>query len=146
MVPTISLQLRAIERLGERLRLPAAGPQHDELLDALDTAQKPRGRALEHCPRQLGARRLEPGPLIRAVAGALDQSEVGDVARDRGLRGVESALSAGAAGAASWLWSASLVDEFENDGLACGLSSGSVGTPEDTRFTLRSSRLFIDFC
>ena len=40
--------------------------------------------------RQLRARGIEPGPLIRAVAGALDEAEIRDVARDRRLRGLEA--------------------------------------------------------
>ena len=40
-------QLRAVERLGERLRLAAAGADDDELLHALDAAQELGGGALE---------------------------------------------------------------------------------------------------
>ena len=41
-------QPRTIERLGQRLRLAAAGPHHEQLLDALDAAaetRRPRARA-----------------------------------------------------------------------------------------------------
>ena len=47
---------RAIERLGQRLRLAAAGADDDELLDAVDVAQEFRGRALERGERRLGVR------------------------------------------------------------------------------------------
>src|SRR5262245_25030751 len=40
-------QLRAVNRLGQRLRLAAAGPDDDELLDALHAAQEGGRRPLE---------------------------------------------------------------------------------------------------
>ena len=46
------VELGAIERLGQRLRLAASGAEHDELLHAFDTAQERRRGALERRARQ----------------------------------------------------------------------------------------------
>ena len=84
---------------------------------------------LEHRAGQLGARGVEARPLIRAVAGALDEPEVGDVARDRRLRGVESLLVQ----AAPHLLLAVErleIDEFQDDRLTSGFHEGH---DEDTR-------------
>ena len=110
-------QLRAIERVGQRLRLAAARADDDELLDALDAAQELGGRALERGERRLRVRRLGAGPLVGAVAGALDEAELLDVARNRRLRRVEAAL---AQAAAQLLLAVErlAVDQFEDDGLA----------------------------
>src|SRR5262249_14688163 len=85
-------QRRAVERLGERLRLATARADDDELLDALDTAQKFTGGALEQRHRRLRAARLGARALIGAVARALHEAEFLDVARDRRLRHLEAAL------------------------------------------------------
>ena len=90
-------QARAVERLGQRLRLAAAGPHDEELLDALDPAQKLGGRALERGQRRLRIRRVGARTLVGAVPRPLDQPEIRDVARDRRLRGVEAALAQAAA-------------------------------------------------
>src|SRR2546427_5039394 len=50
------LQLRAIERFTQRLRLPSAGPQDDELLPAFDTPQERRGCPFERRSSQFRAR------------------------------------------------------------------------------------------
>src|SRR5262249_16207248 len=85
-------QLRAIERFGERLRLGAARADDDELLDALDPADELVGGPLQRGERRLGVRRLGAGALVGAVAGALPQAELLDVARNRRLRRFEAAL------------------------------------------------------
>src|SRR5262249_27270898 len=84
-------ELRAVERERERLRLPGAGADDDQLLDALDAAQEVRRRPLERGERGFGIRRFDSGTLVRAVAGALHEAEVLDVARNRRLRRVEAA-------------------------------------------------------
>src|SRR6266851_8355559 len=85
-------QPRAIERFGQCLRLPAAGPDDDELLDAFHAAQELGRRTLERGQRRLRIRGFRSGPLIRAVAGALHEPELLDVARNRRLRGLEAVL------------------------------------------------------
>ncbi len=118
-MPTASGSCARSSAIGERLRLPDAGAEDDELLDALDAAQELGRRALERRERRLGVRRVGAGPLVGAVARALDQPELLDVARDRRLRRVEAAL---AQAAAQLLLAVErlAVDEFEDDGLpAC---------------------------
>src|SRR5262245_47714435 len=85
-------QLRPIDRFGERLRLAAPGADDDQLLHALDAAQERGGGALERAERRLRVRRLGARPLVGAVARALDQPELLDVARNRRLRRLEAAL------------------------------------------------------
>ena len=87
----------AIERKGECLRLARPGPNDHELLDAVDRMDELGRGALERGEHRFGIRRLEAGPLIRAVSGALHQSELLDVARNRRLRRVEAALLQAAA-------------------------------------------------
>ena len=90
-------QPRAVERFGQGLRLAPPGPDDHELLDALDPAEKLGGGTLQRRQRRRRARRIHAGPLVGAVAGALHQPQIGDVARDRRLRGVEAALAQTAA-------------------------------------------------
>src|SRR5262249_21778394 len=87
-----------------------------ELLHALDAAQEARRRALERGARQFRADRFEPGPLVGAVTGALDQAEICDVARDRGLRRVEPALTE-APPELLLAVEGFMVDDFEDHGL-----------------------------
>ena len=56
-------------------------------------------------------------PLVGAVAGALDQAELLDVARDRRLRRVEAALVQAPAQLLLAVQRVA-IDEFEDDGLA----------------------------
>ena len=91
-VPATSSQARAIDRQPEQLRLPGPGLEHDELLHRLDVDQVlgERARRARRCA--VGRRcRLGAGRLIRAVRRALQQAELLDVARQRGLRHVEAA-------------------------------------------------------
>ena len=90
-------EARAVERLGQRLRLAAAGADDDQLLHALDLLQELGGGALERRQRRLRVGAFRRRPLVGAVAGALDQAELGDVARDRRLRRLEAALAQAAA-------------------------------------------------
>src|ERR1044072_8743561 len=82
----------ALEPLRQRLGLTAAGADDHQLLDAIDAAQELGSGALERDQRRFRIGRFGAGTLIGAVAGALDQPELGDVARDRRLGGVESFL------------------------------------------------------
>ena len=116
-------QAGAVERLGERLGLAPAGPDDDELLDAIDAAQEFVGGALERGERRLGVRRLGARPLVGAVAGALDQAELRDVARDGRLRRLEAALMQPAAQQLLAVQRLA-VDELEDDGLAARLHGG----------------------
>ena len=63
-------QPRAIERLGQRLRLAAAGPDDDELLDAFDalrgTSASVRSSAIEHFGALRGLSGVGPGALLSA--------------------------------------------------------------------------------
>ncbi len=113
----------AVERLGQRLRLAASGPNHHQLLDALDVAHEFRGGALEGAERGLGVGRVGAGALIGAVPGALDQAEIGDVARNRRLRGFEAALTEAAA---QQLLAVEpfAIDQLEDDGLAARFHGG----------------------
>src|SRR5206468_3580000 len=112
--------LRAVERDGKRLGLSDAGADDDELLDAIDAAEELGGGVLERHTRGLRARGLDAGPLVRAVAGPLDEAEVADVARDRRLRRVEPAEPQPAP---EQLLAVDrfAVDEIEQRGLAAGL-------------------------
>src|SRR5437588_7263349 len=85
-------QLRPIDGDGERLRLADAGADDHELLDAFDPPQVFLGRALKRHEGRFRIGRIRALALIRAVAGALDQAEVLDVARDRRLRRVEAEM------------------------------------------------------
>src|SRR5580765_1162286 len=138
-------QLRAVERLGQRLRLAAASAEHDELLDALDAPQKRRGGALERRPRHLGTRRLETWPLICTITSALDEAEIGDVARDGRLSRVESAMTE----APPELFLAVqrfLIDDFEDDGLASCFHQGTDARIHDLRrWSPEYSLISIDF-
>src|SRR5262245_20268596 len=86
-------QLRAIDGDCERLRLADAGPDDDELLHAVDALQIFLRRALERGERGFRVGGVRAGALVRAVAGALHEAELLDVARDRRLRRVEPALT-----------------------------------------------------
>src|SRR5215471_4150702 len=137
------VELRAVESFGEGLRLTAAGPQHDELLHPFHAPQKRRGGPLERRARELGAGGFEAWPLICTVSRALDEAEVGDVARDCCLRGVEAALTE----APPELFLAVqrfVVDDFEDDGLASCFHTGPALARIHDLHT-RSPRLFIDF-
>jgi hypothetical protein len=111
------MQLSAIERFRECLRLTASCAKHDELLHALDSTEKRRGGTLESSARHLGTRRFETWPLICTISSAFHEAELRDVARDGGLRGVEASM----AQPPSELFLAVqrfLIDDFEDDGLA----------------------------
>src|SRR4029077_15845009 len=84
-------ELRAIDGKGERLRLADAGPDDNQVLDVLDALEKLGGGALERDQRRGGADTGAPGPLVGAIARALDEAELLDVARNGRLRGVEAA-------------------------------------------------------
>src|SRR5262245_1797754 len=116
-------QLRAVDRFGQRLCLSAAGPDDDELLHALDAAQERGRRPLERRQRRLRAGRLDARPLIRAVAGALDQAELLDVARDGRLRRLEAALVKPLAEQLLALERLA-IDELEDDGLPARFHEG----------------------
>ena len=125
-------QLRAVDR--DR---PAAAPGRAPVrtttscCDAVDAAQELGGRALERGERRLRVRRVGARALVGAVAGALDQAEIRDVARNRRLRGVEAAL---AQTAAQLLLAVErlAVDEFENQRLAACLHQLSPGMDDYT--------------
>src|SRR5205814_213021 len=61
-------------------------------LAARDAADELAGGALERGEGRRRVRRLDAGPLVAAVAGALHQPELLDIARNRGLGRVEAAL------------------------------------------------------
>ena len=110
-------QLRPIDGDRQRLGLSDAGADDDELLHVVDVAEELADGALERGERRFGTGGVEPRPLIGAVAGALHQPELLDVARDRRLGGVEAALVQ----AAPQLFLAAqrvAIDELEDDGLA----------------------------
>ena len=137
------MQLSAVERFGERLRLSASGPHDDELLDTLDALDERRRGALERRARQLGARRLEAWPLICTISSALHETEVGNVARDRCLRRVEPALTQ----TPPQLFLAVqrfVIDRFEDDGLTSCFHGDSMFARIHDLCRLRP-RLFIDF-
>ena len=117
IVPTTSGSARAIERLGQRLRLAAAGADDDELLDALDVAQELGGGALERGERGLGVRRVGAGPLVGAVAGALHQAEI-LMSREMVACVASKPRCSRRRRSTSWLWSGFAVDQLEEDGLA----------------------------
>jgi len=85
-------QSGTIDRERKRLRLPGAGPHHHHLLDTVDAGEEFRGRTLERGQDRGWRPRVNAGTLIGAVAGALDQPQVLDVARNRRLRDLEAAL------------------------------------------------------
>src|SRR5262245_8153701 len=116
-------QLRPIDRLGQRLRLAAAGPDNDELLDALHAPQERRGRPFERRQRGLRVGHLDARTLIRAVAGALHESELRDVARNRRLRRCEAALLKTLAQQLLALERLA-IDELEDDGLPARFHEG----------------------
>ena len=91
--------------------------------------------------RRLGVGRVDARALVGAVAGALDQAELLDVARDRRLRRLEAAL---AQPAAQLLLAVErlAVDEFEDDAPGGALSWR---TDEDTRSAI-DVMIYIDFC
>src|SRR5204863_8980599 len=109
-------QPRAVEGDGERLGLRRAGTDDDELLHALHAAQEVAGRPLERRARGFRARRFGAGALIRAVARALDEAEILDVARDGRLRCFEAARVQ-ALHDLLLAVQRFLVDEFEDEGL-----------------------------
>jgi hypothetical protein len=108
---------RPIERFGQHLRLAAPGPDDDELLHAFDAVEEFGGRALERRERALGVERVGAGALIGAVAGALDEPEFLDVARNRRLGRFEAALVQAAAQPFLAV-KRFAVDELEDDRLA----------------------------
>src|SRR5262249_1450487 len=110
-------ELGAIEREGEWLRLADAGTDDDELLDAIDVAEELGGGALGGGVRGW---RLGAGTLVGAVAGALDEAEIADVARDGRLRRIEAAR---AQTAAQQLLAVErlAIDQLEDCGLAAAL-------------------------
>src|SRR6266540_510484 len=73
-------ELRAVDRDRQRLRLAGAGADDDELLDPFHAAKKRGGGTLERRQRRGGRRFVGTHPLIRAVARALDEAELLDVA------------------------------------------------------------------
>src|SRR5437773_458671 len=110
-------QLRAVDCDRERLRLSDAGADDHELLHAVDAAQVFFRGALERSQRGLWIRRFHARPLIRAVAGPLDEPELLDVERTRPLRRLEAALTEPAAEillAVERL----VIDELDDHGLA----------------------------
>ena len=76
----------------QRLRLADAGADDDQLLHAIDAPQELGGARSSASSAVSGFGGLGAGPLVGAVARALDQAELLDVARDRRLRRVEAAL------------------------------------------------------
>src|SRR5205814_9109796 len=74
-------ELRAIDRERERLRLPDAGSDDDQLLNALGAPQEFGARPFERRARRLRVRRIDARALIGAVARALDEPKRLDVAR-----------------------------------------------------------------
>src|SRR6185503_113620 len=83
-------QPRAVDGHGERLRLPGAGPDDDQLLDSIDRPEELGGSVLERTEGGFGICGVSARPLIGTVAGALDQAEVADVAGDGRLRRLEA--------------------------------------------------------
>src|SRR5438094_2034284 len=128
-------QLRAIDRDRERLRLPDAGSNDDELLHPFDAAEEVGRGAFERGERGFRVRRVRAWPLVRAVARALDEAELLDVARDRRLRGVEAAR---AETPAKLLLAVErfAVDELEYGGLAARFHQ--VGTSDYTSILVAS--------
>src|SRR5207245_2326725 len=85
-------QLRAIDGGGERLRVARGSPDYDEVAHANNAPEELRRGMFEGRARIGRADPVGAGPLIRAVAGALHQAEIFDVARNRRLRGAKAAL------------------------------------------------------
>src|SRR5262249_24619112 len=117
------LQAGAIERLGQRLRLAASGADDDELLNAIDAADEVAGGALQQRQRGFRIRRFGAGPLVGAVAGALHQAELLDVARDRRLRRLEAVVMQAPAQQLLAVQRFA-IDEIEDDGLAARFHVG----------------------
>jgi len=92
MVPTASVRRARSSASANTWGLSAAGADHHQLLHAIDAEQELGSGALERNQRRFRIGRLGAGALIGAVTGALDEAELGDVARDRRLRGVEPLL------------------------------------------------------
>ena len=82
-----------------------------------DAAEELGRGALERRKSRFRVPVVFPGPLVRAVAGALDQPQLLDVARDRCLRRVEAALTQTAAQLLLTVERIA-IDEFQDDGLA----------------------------
>src|SRR4029453_17399749 len=110
-------QLRAINRLGKSRGLPSSGAKNDELLHAIRAAEELSCSALERRKSRFRVPFVFPGPSVRAVARALDQPQLFDVARDRCLRRVEAALTQTAAQLLLTVERIA-IDEFQDDGLA----------------------------
>ena len=72
IVPATSAQLRAVDPLGQPLRLAAVGPDDHERIDALEPAHE-RGDRPPELLADGRAAALGARPDIGAVAGALDQ-------------------------------------------------------------------------
>ena len=106
-------------------------------------AEELAGGALERGERRLGIGRVEPGPLVRAVAGALHEAELLDVARDRRLRRVEAALVQAAAQLLLAVQRVA-IDEFQDDGLAARFHEARNNDCDD--FGRAVLLLYIDFC
>src|SRR5262245_13145146 len=90
------------------------------MLHAVGPAEELACRALERGQRRFRVWRVEAGPLVRAVTGALDQSELLDVARDRRLGRREAALAQTATQRLLAVESLA-IDEFGDNGLAARL-------------------------
>ena len=75
----------------KKLRLSGARLENDELLDRFDVDEVLRKRAAERVERARVRGRIGAGRLIRAVRRSLEETELLDVPRERGLRDVETA-------------------------------------------------------
>ena len=124
MVPTASGSRARSSASASACAWPRPVRTDEQLLDAFDPAQELGGRALERGERRLRIRRVGARTLVGAVPRAFDQPEIRDVARDRRLRGVETAL---AQTAAQLLLAVErvAVDQFENQRLAACLHEPS---------------------
>ena len=137
-------QLRAVDGERQRLRLPGSGANDDELLHAIDAPQEARRRALERVERELRTGHVDALPLIGAVAGALDEPELLDVARDRRLRGFAAALQQPSPHLLLAVERLA-IDQFQDQVLTAGFHRGRLGaargrTPSIHKVCIRRTR------
>ena len=84
-------QPRAVDRLGQRLRLRRLGPQDDELLDDVELPQRSGDGAPEHGAGVGRHGRLaDQRTLVSPVRSSLYEPQIPDVAGQRGLRDLDA--------------------------------------------------------
>ena len=123
IVPTASGSRARSSAIGERLRLAAPVRMTTSCCTRSTRRRNSAAARSSAVERRLGIGRVGAGPLVGAVAGALDQAELLDVARDRRLRRLEAAL---VQAAAQLLLAVErlAIDEFEDERPGGALSSG----------------------